>query len=95
MAISKTELADHVADAMKISKTDARGCVNAVIDAFCDALQAGQDVRVQGFGTLKVVQRNARLGRNPSTKEPVPIDACNTVQFKVSQRLKELLPNVK
>lgn len=94
MAISKAELAELVAGSMKISKNDARCCVNAVLDAICGSLSNGNDVRVQGFGTLKVVQRNPRLGRNPSTKEAVPIRACNTVQFKVSQALKEQLPQV-
>jgi nucleoid DNA-binding protein len=94
MAISKSDLAKKVASSMEISGNDARDAVNAVLNAVVESLVDGNDVRVQGFGTLKVTKCNARLGRNPSTGEAVPIPEFNTVRFKVADALKEALPEV-
>lgn len=91
MAVSKSVLADKVVAAMNISHKDARDAVNAVLNGIVEGLIAGEDVRIQGFGTLKVTECNSRLGRNPATGEPVPIPAFRTVRFKVADALKDAM----
>jgi DNA-binding protein HU-beta len=48
-------------------------------------------VNIVGFGTFIKKQRKARMGRNPATREPVPIKASKTVRFKASQVLRHEL----
>lgn len=91
MATSKSVLAGKVAHAMDISQNDARDAVNAVLNAIVESLIDGEDVRVQGFGTLKVTHCNERLGRNPGTGEAVPIPAFRTVRLKVADALKDAM----
>ena len=44
-----------------------------------------------GFGSFKVVQRNARKGRNPRTGKEIKIPAGKAVKFTAEKRLKESL----
>lgn len=96
MAVTKADLARSVAEQMSDGKKHfehkkARDAVNAVLNAVVEALVDGEDIRIQGFGTLKVTHCNARIGRNPGTGEAVPIPAFRTVRFKVADALKEAM----
>lgn len=44
-------------------------------------------VRLDGIGTFKVVQKPARIGRNPRTGEAVEVPAKAVVKFKPSSRI--------
>lgn len=43
------------------------------------------------FGTFTKKKRSARMGVNPRTLEPMKIDACHTVDFKVSKELRDAM----
>ena len=58
----------------------------AIID---ESLKNGVSVTVTGFGSFKVVKRNARKGRNPRTGKEIKIPASKTVKFTPSKALKE------
>ncbi len=42
-----------------------------------------------GFGTFERRHREARMGRNPQTGQPVPIAAANVPAFKAGKALKD------
>ena len=44
-----------------------------------------------GFGTFEVSERAAREGRNPRTKEIIPIKACKSPKFKPGKALKDIV----
>jgi len=48
-------------------------------------------VELRGFGTFTVKRRNARIGRNPRTGEPVPVDEKARPFFKTGRELRERL----
>lgn len=62
-----------------------------VVDSFKWFIQAGLAhdgiVRLDGVGTFKVVQKPARIGRNPRTGEAVEVPAKAVVKFKPSSKL--------
>jgi len=60
--------------------------VFAIID---ESLKNGHDVPIYGFGSFKVVKRNARKGRNPRTGKEIKIPASKAVKFTPSKALKE------
>ncbi|MBE2283462.1 MAG: HU family DNA-binding protein [Prosthecobacter sp.] len=87
--MNKAQLIDEVqkilgGDTTKRAATEA---LDAVLDAIAGGLKEGP-VMLVGFGTFKPVKRNARMGRNPKTKEPVEIKASSTVRFTPSAALK-------
>ena len=80
--MNKTELVAAVAAKAELSKKDAEAAVNAVFDSVKDALAEGDKVSLIGFGTFSVVERKARTGINPQTKEKIKIKASKVVKFK-------------
>lgn len=87
--MNKSELSDAVADVANLSKADGARAVNAVIDSISSALRGGDSVSLVGFGTFKVKQRNARVGRNPRTGETIQIAASRVPSFKAGKDLKD------
>lgn len=87
--MNKTELINITAENTGVSKKDAEKVVNAAIDAVAAALAAGDKVQLSGFGIFEVKEREARMGRNPHTKEAIEIPATRVPAFKASKALKD------
>ncbi len=87
--MTKKELIDIVAEGADIPKTKATLAVNTLISAIENALTAGDDVVLAGFGTFKVKERAERTGVNPQTKEKVTIPASKVPTFKPGKALKD------
>ena len=52
-------------------------------------VHGGGIVLSDGFGTFEVKDREARIGRNPHTKEAIEIPATKVPGFKASKTLKD------
>ena len=87
--MNKTELVAAVAEKTGMSKKDSEKAVNAAFDSITEALAAGEKVQLVGFGAFEVKERNARVGRNPKTKETIEIPASRVASFKVGKALKD------
>ena len=87
--MNKTELIAAVAESAGLSKKDTERVVNAALDAITAALCKGEKVQISGFGTFEVKDREARVGRNPHTKEAIEIPATKVPGFKPSKALKD------
>jgi len=89
--MNKTELIAVAAEKSGISKKDAERVVNALLDTLTASLVKGEKVQLSGFGIFETKEREARMGRNPRTKEPVQIPATRTPTFKPSKLLKDIV----
>ena len=89
--MNKSELINAVAEKAALSKKDSEAAVTAALDAISAALADGEEVRRVGFGTFEVKRREARMGRNPKTKEPIPIAASKVPVFKPGKALKDVV----
>ena len=87
--MNKTELIAAVAQSAGLTKKDTERVLNAAFDAMTAALVQGEKVQLSGFGTFEVKEREARIGRNPHTKEAIEIPATKVPQFKASKALKD------
>ena len=87
--MNKNELISAVAERANITKKDAEIAVSATFEAIADALCDGEKVQLVGFGSFEVKKREARVGRNPQTGEPVEIPATKTPVFKAGKLLKD------
>lgn len=87
--MNKTELAAAVAQKSGLTKKDAERVVNATIDTIVEAMVKGDKVSLSGFGIFEVKEREARVGRNPRTKETIQIPATRLPAFKASKTLKD------
>ena len=87
--MNKTELVAAVSEKSGISKKDAERVVAATFDIITAELAKGEKVQISGFGAFEVKEREARVGRNPRTKEAIEIPASNAPVFKPSKALKD------
>lgn len=87
--MNKTELIAAVAEKTGLTKKDAERIVNATFETVTETLKKGDKVSVSGFGIFEVKTREARIGRNPRTKEEIKIPATKLPAFKASKTLKD------
>ena len=87
--MNKTELIAVVAEKSGISKKDAERVVNAALETITAELKKGGKVQLSGFGIFELKAREARVGRNPHTREAIQIPATKVPTFKPSKVLKE------
>ena len=87
--MNKTELIAAVSQSAGLTKKDTERVLNAALDAITASLCKGEKVQLSGFGTFEVKAREARIGRNPHTKEAIDIPATNVPVFKASKVLKD------
>ena len=69
--MNKTELIAAVAEKAGLTKKDAERVVSATFETVTESLKKGDKVSISGFGIFDVKCRDARMGRNPRTKEAV------------------------
>lgn len=89
--MNKTELVAAVAEKAGMTKKDAERVVNATIDTIIQNLSNGEKVQISGFGNFEVKAREARVGRNPRTKQAIEIPATRLPVFKASKVLKDTI----
>ena len=89
--MNKTELIAAAAEASGVAKKDTERVLNAAIDAVTKALAEGERVQISGFGIFEAKNREARVGRNPHTKEAIEIPATRVPSFKASKALKDTI----
>ena len=87
--MNKSELIAAVSQSAGLTKKDTERAVNALLDAITASLRSGGKVQISGFGTFEVKDREARVGRNPHTKEAIDIPATSVPVFKASKALKD------
>ena len=87
--MNKTELIAIAAENSGITKKDAERVINAALEAVTASLVKGEKIQISGFGTFETKDREARVGRNPHTKEAIEIPATRVPSFKASKALKD------
>jgi integration host factor subunit alpha len=89
MALTKAELAEALFNEVGLNKREAKDFVELFFEKIRDALEAGEAVKISGFGNFGIRNKNPRPGRNPKTGEEIPISARRVVTFRASHKLKE------
>jgi DNA-binding protein HU-beta len=87
--VNKTQLAEQVAERAGVSGAEAGRVLEATLQTIEDALAAGQEVAITGFGKFSVADRAARQGVNPATGESIAIAASKSPRFSAGAKLKQ------
>jgi DNA-binding protein HU-beta len=88
-AVGKTELVSRLAQSTGKSNKETAEVVTATLDAIRDALKAGDEVRLVGFGSFAVKTSAARTGVNPQTRAKIQVPAKQRVRFSPGKELSE------
>jgi len=89
--LTKADLVEEVARVTQLTKKQAEGIVNLVFETIVDSLRSGRKIELRGFGSFRIRNRGARLGRNPKTGERVEVPPKRIPYFKPGKELKEQL----
>lgn len=87
--MNKSELVDAIANAAGKTKAEANRFLDLFIETVTDALKAGSQVVMPGFGSFSTMNRAPRTGRNPQTGETIQIKGSRIAKFKAGKKLKE------
>jgi integration host factor subunit alpha len=91
MTVTKADIVDHVFEKVGFSKKEATEIVESIFDIVKRHLETGQKVKVSGFGTFVVHDKQPRRGRNPQTGDSIVIRGRRVLGFKASPVLKKSL----
>ena len=82
LVMNKTDLINEIAAKAGLNKVDAKAALDATLESIAQALANEDKVALIGFGTFQIVEKEARTGINPRTKEKIQIPARKVVKFK-------------
>src|SRR3954464_2837791 len=78
-------------DFPRVTQREVARVVSAILDSLTEQLAAGGRVELRGFGAFSTRQRDARVGRNPRTGDPVSVNAKRVPYFKPGKEMRERL----
>ena len=94
MALTKAEVAEHLFEKVGLSKRDAKDMVEVFFEEVRETLEAGEQVKLSGFGNFDLRVKSERPGRNPKTGETVHLSEKHITHFKPSKETRERVQNV-
>jgi DNA-binding protein HU-beta len=87
--MTKSAVADHLAGKAGLTRREAVGFLDEL--ASLASREAKNMFTLPGIGKLVVVNRKARMGRNPATGEAVKIPAKKAVRLRVAKACKDAI----
>lgn len=88
-AMTKTQVIAHLALEANITKAQAKAVLEELVALAIKQAKFG--FTIPGLGKLVLVQRKARMGINPQTKEKIKIPAKKVVRFRVAKSCKDAI----
>ncbi len=86
-ALTKSQIMTKLAETCDMTKKDVAGVVEALVNLAYKEAKKG--FTVPGLGKLVMVNRKARMGRNPATGESIRIPAKRVLKFRIAKAAKD------
>jgi len=87
--MSKSALIGHLAEKNEMTRKDVVAFMDTLVDTAYRNAKNG--FTLPGIGKLVLVNRKARMGRNPATGEAIKIPAKKVVKFRVAKAAKDAI----
>jgi DNA-binding protein HU-beta len=87
--MNKKQFIEQMVEHTDSPKGEATKHLEAFTRTITEALKAGEEVQLPGFGKFYVREQKAREGRNPQTGERMQVEARKVPAFKAGKALKE------
>ena len=91
--LTKSQIVASVAETAGLTKKQAAATIEALVNLAYK--NAKNSFTVPGLGKLVLVNRKARMGRNPATGETIKIAAKRVVKFRVAKAAKDAILGAK
>ena len=90
--MSKSKIISHIAEVTEVSKKQATAMLEGLVDLAHKEAKKG--FTLPGLGKLVVVNRKARMGRNPATGATIKIPAKKVLKFRIAKKAKDAILNL-
>lgn len=87
--LTRADLAETLNNKVGLSRAESSRIIESLLCHMSDALADGENVKISGFGTFVLRDKNGRVGRNPKTGIEVPITPRRVLTFRPSQIMRE------
>ncbi len=87
--MTKTQIIGHLAEKSGLSKKEIAGVLTDLAELSYKEAKVG--FTFPGVGKLVVVNRKARMGRNPATGEAIKIPAKKVLKFRIAKAAKDAI----
>ena len=86
---TRQDLANAIYERVGLSRAESSEMVELTLKLVADELVRGNSVKLSTFGTLSVIKKRERMGRNPKSGVPAKITARRILTFRPSRQLKK------
>lgn len=88
--MTKAKMVTAIAGKTKLAKKQVACVIGELVQLACkEAKKEPKGFTIPGLGKLVLVQRKARMGRNPATGEAIKIPAKKVLRFRVAKAAKD------
>jgi DNA-binding protein HU-beta len=87
--MTQAQFFQAVAETSQVAKAQVREVFAAVEEIVSKRLKAEGKIPLGGLGAVKLVDRKARIGRNPATGEQIKIPARTAIKITPAKALKD------
>jgi DNA-binding protein HU-beta len=91
--LTKSQLTTSLAETVGVTKKQATEALEALVALAYK--NAKNKFTIPGLGKLVLMNRKARMGRNPATGESIKIPAKRVVKFRIAKAAKEAILGTK
>ncbi|HET6412326.1 MAG TPA: HU family DNA-binding protein [Anaeromyxobacter sp.] len=88
--MTQAQFFQAVAEGSQVAKAQVRAVFQAVEEVVTKRLKAEGKIPLGGLGAVKLVDRKARIGRNPATGEQIKIPARTAIKLTPAKALKDI-----
>ena len=74
MTITKAKLAEALFEEVGFNKREAKELIDQFFEEIRVSLEAGEAVKISGFGSFLLRDKSSRPGRNPKTGEVIRVN---------------------
>lgn len=89
--MTKADIVERIYERVGFSKKEAAEIVESIFEVIKARLEAGEKVKISGFGNFVINEKRPRKGRNPQTGAEIVISGRRVLSFKPSQVLKRTI----
>ncbi len=87
--MTQAQFFQAIAESSQVPKAQVRQVFAAVEEIVTKRLKAEGKIPLGGLGAVKLVDRKARIGRNPATGEQIKIPARTAIKITPAKALKD------
>ena len=87
--ITRIDLANKLRDKFGFTGLQSEKLVDLVFAEISEALINGEEVKFAGLGTFKILDKSARIARNPKTGETAIVTARRVTTFRPSSEFRK------